>query len=118
MLIKGCQAEVQSITKPYTTNKGPESMVDEEDKHKMAREKITDVTRVTRWRVPKVKCPRRYGAISAQLSKNPELVLTLSTIFGWERDYMDARLIQSGRSTGGGWIPAGTDNFARNSCSK
>jgi hypothetical protein len=33
MLIKGYQAEVQSITKPYTTNKGPESMVDEEDKH-------------------------------------------------------------------------------------
>src|ERR1700683_2082254 len=87
MLIKGCQAEVRSITKPYTTNKGPESMVDEEDKHETAREKITDVTRVTRWRVPKAKCPRHYGAISAQLLKNPELILTLSTIFGWERDY-------------------------------
>ena len=65
--------------------------VDEEDKHETAREKITDVTRVTRWRVPKAKCPRRYGAISAQLLKNPELVLMLSTIFGWERDY-DARV--------------------------
>ena len=59
--------EVWSITKPYTTNKRPESVVDEEDKHDMAREKITDVTDVTQWRVPKVKCPRHYGAISAQL---------------------------------------------------
>jgi hypothetical protein len=85
-LIKGYQAEFQSTTKPYTTNKGPESTVDEEDKHERVREKITDVTGVTRWRVPKAKCTRCYGAIFAQLLKNPELVLMLSTIFGWERD--------------------------------
>ena len=47
MLIKGFQVDVGSITKPYTTNKGPESMVDEEVKYEMAREKITDVTYVT-----------------------------------------------------------------------
>jgi hypothetical protein len=91
MLITGFQAEVQSITKPYTTNKGPESMVDEEDKHEMAREKITDVTRVTRWRVPKAKCTRRYGATPCKLLKNPELVLTPSTIFRWERDNVDTK---------------------------
>ena len=61
-------------------------MVDEEDKHEMAGEKITDVTRVTRWRVPKAKCPRRYGVTPYKLFKKAELVLTLSTIFGWERD--------------------------------
>jgi len=44
------------------------------------------VTSVTRWRVLVMKCPRRYGAISAQLLKNPELILTLSTIFRWEWD--------------------------------
>ena len=45
MLIKGYQAEVQSIT--YTTNKGPESTVDKEDKHERGREKIMDVTHMT-----------------------------------------------------------------------
>ena len=45
------------------------------------------MTDVTQWGVPETNCTRRYGAISAQLLKNPELVLTLSTIFGWERDY-------------------------------
>jgi hypothetical protein len=83
---KGYQAEFQSTTKPYTTNKRPESTVDEEDKHERVREKIMDVTGVTRWRVPKAKCTRRYGVILHNFLKNPELVLTLSTIFGWERD--------------------------------
>ena len=87
MLIKGFQVEVQSTTKPYTTNKGLESMENVEDKHEMAREKITDVTHVTQWRVPGAKCPRCYGATLCKLLKNPELVLTLSTINGWERDY-------------------------------
>jgi hypothetical protein len=44
------------------------------------------VTSVTQWRVPVMKCPRHYGVISAQLLKNPKLILTLSTIFGWEQD--------------------------------
>ena len=61
-------------------------MVDEENKHEMAGEKITDVTRVTRWGVPNSKCPRRCGATLCKLLKKAELVLTLSTIFGWERD--------------------------------
>jgi hypothetical protein len=47
MLIKGYQAEVQSTTKPYITNKGPKSTVDEEDKHKRGSKKIMDVTHVT-----------------------------------------------------------------------
>jgi hypothetical protein len=62
-------------------------MVGEGDKHERVKGEITCVTLVTRWRVPEAKCPRRYGAISAQLLKNPVLVLTPSTIFGWERDY-------------------------------
>ena len=61
-------------------------MVDEENKHEMAGEKITDVTHVTQWRVPKAKCPRRYGATPYKLFKKAKLILTLSTIFGWERD--------------------------------
>jgi len=66
-LKKDHQAEVQSTTKPYTTSKGPESTVDEEDKHERVAEKIMDVTRVTQWRVPKAKCTRRYGVNSAKL---------------------------------------------------
>ena len=41
-------------------------------------EKGSDMTDVTRWRVPEMKCTRRYGATLFKLFKNPELVLTLS----------------------------------------
>jgi hypothetical protein len=34
---------------------------------------MRDATDVTRWGVPEAKCTRRYGAISVQLLKNPEL---------------------------------------------
>ena len=37
------------------------------------RRQVTIVTHVTRWGVPEAKCTRRYGAISVQLLKNPEL---------------------------------------------
>ena len=49
-------------------------------------EKIMHVTCVTRCGVPEAKCTRCYGAISVQLLKNPELILTWSTIYGWEQD--------------------------------
>ena len=59
----------------------------EEDEHKLSRGMITVVTRVTRWGVPETKCTRRYGATLYKLLKNSERISTLSTIFGWERDY-------------------------------
>ena len=45
------------------------------------------MTDVTRWGVPETKCTRCYGAPLYIFFKNSELVLTPSTIFGWERDY-------------------------------
>src|ERR1700683_169417 len=38
--------------------------------------------------VPEMKCTRRYGATCANFLKNSKQISTLSTIYGWERDYI------------------------------
>jgi hypothetical protein len=64
---------------------------------------VRDVTSVTQWGVPYMKCTRRFGAIFAQLLKKSELILTVSTINGWERDYRVLRSSLLGPGLFGDW---------------
>jgi hypothetical protein len=63
------QAEVQSTTKPYTTSKGPESTVDEEDKTKSF-SRLVDGREASIKRTIIFFVAAAYGRLAKRLGKN------------------------------------------------